>query len=267
MDSFAPPLTCQCCLCGSTQALSGEHKIKASALRSIFGDRKTVIVREGGRSRHAQSSKSKAYHYEARVCEPCNSARTRPADLAFDSFNAAASELFHRGSDPANVFDDPRFDAESGELYLDVFRYFAKLMCCHLAEMSAPYLQGLADFAIGSSNHNVIYLGVGVDVAYQRLQSEAVSTAYAAHGGLVVLADKTTRELTSFYSTLTIGPVRYCYYVRYNELGLQVLMNDYPEFYAWCSRRIAEAIITPLSANDRELLGLTAEPQSENLPP
>lgn len=98
-----------------------------------------VIGRPGESYRHAQSPKSKAFHFAARVCEDCNNARTQPANIAFDEFSAQASSLLKRGLDPAGVFDDPRFSSSGGHLYLNVFRYFAKLMCCHLAEMGAPF--------------------------------------------------------------------------------------------------------------------------------
>ncbi len=34
---FEPYQTDCCCLCGSPESLTGEHKVKASALRKIFG--------------------------------------------------------------------------------------------------------------------------------------------------------------------------------------------------------------------------------------
>lgn len=265
MDSYAPPLIYRCCLCGSTEALSGEHKIKASALRSVFGDQKAVIVRDGGGFRHAQSSRSKAYHFQARVCVPCNSARTRPADLAFDEFHAVASHLASRSHDPADVTHDPRFRDASGELYLDVFRYFAKLMCCHLAEMGAPFEDELAAFAIGLSDRNIVELRVDTDEVYKRLQNELSAKPYAAHGGLIVTGDKDTLAPTSFYSTLTVGPVRYCFRVSYSEQGQANLMHDHPEFYDWCTRKIADLIANPLSADARQLLGLPPHP--DDLPP
>lgn len=261
MEAYAPPLTTRCCLCGSSESLSGEHKIKASALRSVFGDRKTVIIGDGGRFRYAQSSKSRAFHFAARVCEPCNSARTRPADLAFDVFSCVASELHSHGRDPTEAFQDPRFAPDMGHLYLDVFRYFAKLMCCHLAEMDAPYLEGIAEFAIGTNDHNVVTLMVDVDPAYQRIQDDPQLRLYAAHGGLVITGDRTTKAPISFYSTLTIAAVRYRYFVSYNELGQRELRDYYPDFYDWCVRRIAEMIDNPLDAEARLRLGLPLDPE------
>lgn len=257
MQPFAPPLTSQCCLCGSTVALSGEHKIKASSLRTVFGNGKLVIGRPGESYRHAQSSKSKAFHFSSRVCEACNNARTQPADLAFEEFNSEAYRLWQCGSDPAAVANDPRFDDASGNLRLDVFRYFAKLMCCHLAEMSAPFFEAIADFAIGSSNENYILIRVDSDIAYQRIQKVFPSVCYAAHGGLVITGDEVSHAPTSFYSTLSVGPVRYCYQIRFNELGQSRLMIEHPEFYEWCKRKIVDAIENPISDQERGILGLS----------
>ncbi|ROT44414.1 hypothetical protein CHR62_11935 [Pusillimonas sp. NJUB218] len=256
MLPFFPPLTSQCCLCGSSQALSGEHKIKASALRAIFGKQGMVIGRAGEAYRHAQSPNSKAFHFSARVCEVCNNARTQPADLAFDKFNAQAFSLLKRGLDPAEVHNDPRFSSSGGPLYLNVFRYFAKLMCCHLAEMGAPFYVQIADFAIGISDTNFILLHVDLDVTYKRIQARLTSASYAAHGGLIITGDELSHAPTSFYSTLTIGPVRYCYQIRFNELGQLLLRIEHPAFYDWCKRKIRDAIDNPISDEDRETLGL-----------
>lgn len=262
MLPFAPPLTSRCCLCGSSEALSGEHKVKASALRAEFGKQGMVISRPGESYRHAQSPNSKAFHFSARVCEVCNNSRTQPADLAFDEFHAQASSLLKRGLDPAEVFDDPRFRSNGGHLYLNVFRYFAKLMCCHLAEMGAPIHHAIADFAIGISDANFVLLSVDVDVSYQTMQERLPSASYAAHGGLIITGDEFSHLPTSFYSTLTIGPVRYCYQIRLNELGQLLLGIEHPVFYDWCKRKVRDAIANPMSDEDREILGLT--PKTSN---
>ena len=73
--SFAPNFPTECCLCGSPENLTGEHKIKASLLRSEFGTSNMVIGKFGdpaSRPRLAQSAKSKAMHFASRLCIPCN---------------------------------------------------------------------------------------------------------------------------------------------------------------------------------------------------
>lgn len=257
MSSYAVSHIQHCCLCGATELLSGEHKIKASALRAEFGQQGMVIGRPGESYRLAQGSNSKAFHFSARICEDCNNARTQPADLAFDAFNAHAQALARRGLEPAQVLDDPRFRAIHGPQYLNVFRYFAKLMCCHLAEIGAPPLAAVADFAIGASDMNCVLLGVDRDVAFRRLQETLPTTRYAAHGGLVVLGDATSHAPTSFYSTLTLGPVRYRYQIRLNETGQLLLALEHPDFYSWCEHQVHAAFENPISEDDRELLGLS----------
>lgn len=216
-----------------------------------------VIIRPGETYRHAQSPASKVFHFSARVCKACNNARTQPADRAFDQFNAHASELLRLGLDPAGVFNDPRFRSKDGPLYLNVFRYFAKLMCCHLAEMDAPFYKEIADFAIGVSNENFILLRVDVDVAYPQIQERLTSASYAAHGGLIITGDELSHAPTSFYSTLTIGPVRYCYQIRFNECGQLLLRIEHPAFYNWCMRNVRDAIDNPISDEARAILGLS----------
>lgn len=260
MTPFAQPLTDLCCLCGANEGLSGEHKIKASALRAEFGKKGMIIGRQGESYRHAQGPNSKAFHFAARVCVDCNSARTQRADLAFDAFNAEAQMLSQRGIHSSKVFDDPRFRQPDGSLYLDVFRYFAKLMCCHLAEMGAPFFRAIADFAIGTTHDNFVLLAVDRDVAYRRLKDALSSTHYAAHGGLVLMGHEVTHAPTSFYSTLTIGPVRYRYQIQLNDTGQLLLRLENHEFYAWCERHVRASLESPMSDDDRDLLGLSRSP-------
>jgi hypothetical protein len=259
MPPFAPTDKSRCCLCGSSEALSGEHKIKAAAIRGVFGEQRMVIFRDDASYRHAQSSNSREFHFSARICKACNSARTQPADIAFDQFNAQACSLFMRGLDPAGVSNDLRFSPSGGHLYLNVFRYFAKLICCHLAEMGAPFnsYKSISDFAIGINNKNLIHLKIDTDVTYQRIQEYLPAPKYAAHGGLLITGDERSHAPTSFHSTVTIGPIRYCFQIRFNELGQTLLRIEHPKFYEWCKRLVRDAINNPMSDEDREILGLS----------
>lgn len=255
MNTFAPCITMHCCLCGSDQELSGEHKIKASALRSEFGRQKLVIGRDGEGYRLAQSAGSKAFHFSAPVCSECNNSRTQPADLAFDQLHACVTSLISQNADPAGALQDPRF-ASGGTFSLDIFRYFAKLLCCHLAELGAPFQSVIADFAIGFSHENCISLGVDLDRVYARAQAEYPDLPYAAHGGLVVLGDKKTLSPVAFHSTLTIGPASYRYQARFTEIGQIQLELEEPEFVDWCRQRTRSQLLNPLSDQATLDLGL-----------
>lgn len=255
MSSFAPCITKNCCLCGSDQGLTGEHKIKASALRSEFGRKRLVIGRDGERFRQAQSAGSRELHFSARVCSECNNARTQPADLAFDAFHACVMSLIHRNEDPATAFQDPRF-ASDGRFSKDLFRYFAKLLCCHLAEIGAPFQAEIADFAIGVNHSNCISLGVDLDPVHARDQAEYPGLPRASHGGLVVIGERESLLPSGFHSTISIGAARYKYQARFTEAGQFQLMLDNPEFVGWCRSRIEAQLLDPLSAEAKLDLGL-----------
>lgn len=259
--AFAPFDPTGCCLCGQNGDLTGEHKIKASALRREFGSSPMVVGRTGEKGtvfRSAQGPKSKVLHFEAKICGECNNSATQPADLEFDFFNSAVRSLIDGDKDPSAVFTDPRYFVGS-KPYLNVFRYFAKLLCCHMAEVGAPRSMELASFARGLSDRNIVSLGIDRDWRYGQMEAEIGSHQYAAHGGLVVYARKKTGSPQGFHSTRTLGPARYVFFVRLNWLGALELRLAHPAFYEWCREKGKDAEANPLSKQDELLLGLSVE--------
>lgn len=247
-----------CCLCGSTSDLTGEHKIKASALRAEFGAAQMAIGRSPdprGPMRFAQGPKSKALHFEARICGPCNSARTQAADLEFDRFHQAVRAALDKNQDPAGIFDDPRYEIGS-EPYLNVFRYFAKLLCCHLAESGGPRPLPLALFAIGTISVNGVSLSIDRDWTYERVSEEFGPMQYAAHGGLVVYGHKVLGHATGFHSTLTLGPLQYVFFCELLWPAQLELVLQHRTFSDFCQSQIKNGRI--LSKTDRLALGFSS---------
>lgn len=262
---FEPYRQEACCLCGSTKDLTGEHKIKASALRAEFGTDLMAIGRFGDPTNHvrlAQSSKSKVLHFTARICSPCNTARTQAADREFDRFHQAARALIAQREDPKLVFNNERY-AVGSENYLNVFRYFAKLLCCHLAELGAPRPRHMSRFALGQTSTNCIWLAVDEDWAYKQVSAERGPHQYAAHGGLVVYGDKKTGGANAFHSTLTVGPLRYVFFSRLNWFEQLELRLSHREFFNWCRAQVQKAMDQPISATDSLTLGLSVEEPTE----
>jgi hypothetical protein len=247
-----------CCLCGSTDQLSGEHKIKASVIREQFGSSKMVIGSADGPKKNAQSPKSKAFHFEARMCVECNGTRTQPADREFERMNAAAMALLSAGKDPKLVFEDARYEVGS-EAYLNCFRYFAKLLCCHLAEVSSPRLVHLSNFAMGRLSRNCVWLDIDADWTFKQLQQEYGVSQYAAHGGLVVYAKKKDSSVTGFHSTLTIGPLRYIFWTRLSIFERFSMRWFYPEFREWCRMKAHDTEEHDLPRETLLKLGLLKE--------
>lgn len=256
MLMFEPILAGECCLCAATGGLTGEHKIKASAIRRIFGTEAMMIGHFDGESepRVAQGPKSSALHFSARLCGQCNAARTQPADREFDRFHERVSARFECSQNPETLF--PSEDYPSGStVTLNIFRYFAKLLSCQIADAGGPRLPVLAAFAIGTIDFNPVKLIIKADPTYQdfALLSPDLA-ALAGHGGLVVNHDK-EGLLNSFHSTLTIGPIQYVYWVEFNGSVSEELNSAAPEFYARTQSAFAKALDEPMSDHMRRKLG------------
>ena len=237
-----------CLLCGAKEKLTGEHKIKASALKKEFGNNKLCITKSDDNysyARHAQSIKSKYFKFDMLICETCNTASTQPADLEFDRFNNIAQSKLQLGLDPNLVFELKEYSEET-EKYINVFRYFAKLLCCHIAEDQSPVPIRLSEFSIGKHNINYVRLGMQRSKVFVQENKEL----FAAHGGLVIHADKVTREPCAYYSTLTIGALQYIFFIELGEVELLEIKRFYPEFIEWCKGH------SPIPKNDADKLGI-----------
>lgn len=239
---FREPNTSSCVLCGATQDLTGEHKIKASVLRRTFGKEKLAVSSPGTTKppRFAQSTNSKALKFRARLCQPCNTASTQAPDRAFEALHDRVSQIYKRRGNLDGVSPEELLPAGI-EGYDDTFRYFAKLLACHLAEMGAPVMSEICDFARGKTSFNPMNFGVELDPIYEQLAASAGAVQYAAHGGVMVTGEEGIHWPQAFYSTLTIGPIQYHFDARLNIIGQVSLLIGQPEFFWWCKERIANA--------------------------
>jgi hypothetical protein len=254
---FEPYSADRCCLCGSAEDLTGEHKVKASALRAIFGAEPMVIGHFDGESepRSAQGPKSRAFHFSAQLCLTCNSARTQPADKEFDRFHKEALRLLLAGDEPRLALALDRYRVGS-QPYLDVFRYLAKLLACHIAEFGGPRSIQIGDFATGKSDFNPIKLSVDADPTYRQYSALSGEPSYAAHGGLVIMFNKRTELPTVFHSTLTLGPLRYVFFVEFGVMVGLALKLFHREFFAKCHAAFRSALENPIPDHQRNQLGL-----------
>jgi len=254
------PITC-CCLCGADEKLTGEHKVKASALRNEFGKEALVVGVSGSENKKlksAQSESSKHLKFKALICEACNTSRTQQADREFDHFHNLAMEKFESNEDPLSIFETERYSVDS-EAYLNIFRYFAKLLCCHIAEVNGPMPTTLAKFAIGDNSLNRIWLEVKSDPTYKFATTQIGEYQYAAHGGLIVYGDKDTSEANGFHSTVTVGPLQYIFHIYLESFEKVEICNQYPDFLEWCASKVIDAKDNPIPDTALVQLGLKDE--------
>ena len=205
--------------------------------------------------RPAQGPKSQAFHFSARVCAFCNNTSTQASDIEFDQFHAQVAEHLAEGIDPASLFSLPRY-AVGSEPYLNVFRYFAKLLCCHVAESCGPRALALSEFAIGKTKQNPVFLHIDADPTYAAYSATSGEYQFAGHGGLIVPMDAKTELPTSFRSSLTLGAVRYIFWVSYEPVVGVALRMFHRDFWSKCEAAYREALENPLSTEERYRLGV-----------
>jgi len=240
-----------CCLCGSTEKLTGEHKFKASILKEEFGKKKLFLGDFGNAHppRLAQSTKSKIFCFTSTLCASCNNTRTQPADIEFDIFHKKTMELLHQGSAPGCVFNDVRYTYNS-EPYLNIFRYFAKLLCCHLAEINAPRPIQVAQFAMGEIDENPVILRMGEDWTYKQARSMGINKF--GFRSNATLFNKTKTRVQGFYSALSFGPIQYRFSIEMTLNTMEILNTEYPDF---CYRHLSQSS-SAMSHEDKLRLGL-----------
>lgn len=253
-EAFSPA---RCCLCGSTENLTGEHKVKASELRSIFGRDPMVIGHFDGvnASRLAQGPKSREFHFAAKVCGECNSARTQPADNEFVRLHRSAMDILLAGGDPGEVFLLERYRINS-QAYLNVFRYLAKLLICHVAESEGPRPLPVAAFASGNSDRNTIKLFMDSDPTYQEYAALTGEHNYASHGGLIVKTNEKNHLPSAFHTSLTLGALRYVFWVEFSPIVAIEMKFFHRKFFSRCRAAYEEALRNPMPEEKLKKLGL-----------
>lgn len=253
----------KCWICGSTSELSREHKIKASDIRRQFGREAVVIGHESinlDEKKHVQGPNSKHLKYESTICGNCNSYVTQESDRAYDKF---ISLIEAKGSSEAaiqEVLADPEF-AEKSRLFIPLFRYFAKRVGCHLAELNAPIPVHLSRFVAKKNDKNCIWLETRLDPSYQKMSSEfSISDLrYAAHGGLVVITKGPKLLPSRIYTTLTIGRIQFIFFYFYTVFEVWEMRVRFPGFIRWCANSAKDAIINPIDEATLIRLGLSRE--------
>ncbi len=175
-----------------------------------------------------QSVKSKRIHFNSKICRACNSERTQPADRAFDMLHKAMLRRYAAGLDLTDTQNRPIYD-ESGTSTIDVFRYFAKVICCFLAEVGGPRPKIIANFAIGRSGFNPIKLRISRDSNYELLRNTIGTKGYASHGGLAFGFSNQKMLVRTVKSSISSGGIQYEFCFQLKPIASIELMMNYPE--------------------------------------
>jgi hypothetical protein len=147
-----------CWVCGQP-ANTGEHKIKKADLSFVFGRAVSLFLHTARkRNERVQGLNSDKLKYQSRLCSYCNSARTQPHDIAWQTLSnylrlpgrlSAGSTI-----DLADVFAD-----QWSSSMLNVHLYFLKLFGCRIADGGVPLpLPEFGECIRNGSPHPKVYL-------------------------------------------------------------------------------------------------------------
>lgn len=168
-----------CWICGAP-AETGEHMIKVSDLRDLFGHTTTKkplyrrIDRES--QEKIQGVRSPKLKFSTRLCGYCNNTRTQPHDK---SWEALATFLRKRSPAirPGEVVRPSRaFENGLRPGLLGVHLYFIKLSGCLILDGKVPInTQPLAEAILNNVAHPHVYLAF-LAVTSRRFQQQAIVT-------------------------------------------------------------------------------------------
>jgi len=152
----------ECWICGS-DAGTGEHVIKASDLRAVFGvitQKKPIYTHTRLRKNQPIGGiKSDSLKYGARICARCNNERTQPHDRAWEHLaNYLRSK--HPPIEDSTVIDlDKVFPRAVKRSMLGVHLFFVKLFGCLIVEHAVPLdVQPFADAILRGVAHPKVHL-------------------------------------------------------------------------------------------------------------
>lgn len=153
----------KCWVCDN-DACTGEHTIKRSDLRAIFGH----VSQDRPLYRHTAKKRNvlvKGLNVDllksgGRLCAHCNNQRTQPFDNAWGRLSAAlrAKKVIRSGEciDLGKVFP-----GSVKKSMLHVHLYFVKLFGCLIAENALPIdIEGFSQAILNSVAHPKVYLAV-----------------------------------------------------------------------------------------------------------
>jgi hypothetical protein len=176
----------RCWICGE-KGDSGEHLIKATDVRSLFG----VITQENPvlyhddkvKNRFVGSSKSDKFKSKALICQNCNNSRTAPHDKAWQRLSDCLREydLSRRGK--LKVRLNKVFPSDIYNNALNVHLFFVKLFGCRIVEYSVPIDIAPFSESIMESKPNPFVFLIFKKAFGSKIQTAALSAIHVENTG------------------------------------------------------------------------------------
>lgn len=174
----------KCWICGEN-ADSGEHLIKASDLKSLFGrvTQKTPLYfhTDLKRNQPVGGIKSDKLKYRALLCARCNNERTQPHDRAWEHLSNYLRERQPPIRPGMLVRLDRAFPGSVAKSMLDVHLFFLKLFGCLITENNIPIdIEPFARSIMQGVPHPKVWLSFGTGLHRPGITHAGCSQVYAA---------------------------------------------------------------------------------------
>jgi len=208
-----------CWICLNEKTLTGEHKFKASDLRSEFGrERMSKLVRGTGTENleEIQGVKSKKAKFKNSICADCNGSLTQNSDNAYSIFVDMLLNSSECKEDLYAIFNTKEFLNGTSDICIDLYRYFGKLLGCHIVENNLVVPESLRSFVANENDKVCIYLQLDFDEFSQDVKNLLAEkgdvSGYVGHGGLVAPCHKDTHVPLRFLSSYTIDIIKFVFW-------------------------------------------------------
>ena len=153
----------KCWICGQ-DGTTGEHMIKATDLRSYFGDvsQKDPLYFHTTEKKNIPvgSIKSKRLKSSALICNKCNSSITQPYDRAWETLSGYLRSNWKDLLKTKKVNLSKVFPGSTHKSMLLVHLYFVKIFGCKIVESEAPIkTRSFSDSLLNQKSHKGIFIG------------------------------------------------------------------------------------------------------------
>jgi hypothetical protein len=158
-------LMMNCWICGK-KGRTGEHLVKASDLKSLFGrisqEDPVYYHTKGEKNIPVGSLKSTRLKSKALICNDCNSSLTQPYDKAWEKLSLYLRSNWTILERNGKLNLSKIFPGSTRKSFLDVHLYFVKLFGCKIIEDGVPIdISGFSHCLQQRVAHSDIYIAIG----------------------------------------------------------------------------------------------------------
>lgn len=151
-----------CWICGG-EAVSGEHKIKASDLKSEFGDvsqKNPLYISDNKNCMTPVGSikRTQSLRFSSKICSFCNNSRTQDFDLAWEKLSSYLRKN-NKSSRKERINLVKVFPGSINKEMLNVHLYFLKILGCAIVSSGASInMSPLTECIMKTKAHPYLYL-------------------------------------------------------------------------------------------------------------